>query len=579
MPRTSFHRLLLLVTIAGLLAGCAGRATPATPTAPTAAPTGVPAPTSTPAPTGAPTALPAEPVQPIRGRPTGTDGYSWWNDAVFYEIFVRSFADSGRDGVGDFNGIIEKLDYLNDGDPATTTDLGVTGLWLMPIHPSPSYHGYDVTDYYAVNPQYGTLQDFRRLLEEAHRRGIRVLIDLVINHSSRQHDWFQQSRSPDSPYRDWYRWLPADPGRAGWRASSNGAYYGYFDAGMPDLNYENPAVSAKMLDVVRFWLQDVGVDGFRVDGARYLIEEGDSLADSAATHAWYKDFHQFYKSLNPDALVVGEAWTDTTAAAKYVNGQEFDLVFDFDLARGFVKGVQLRQTADMRAALAINEKAFPPGQFAAFLTNHDQDRVASQLGGSVPRAKLAATLLLTAPGVPFIYYGEEIGMTGAKPDPLIRAPMQWNADEDAGFTTSSPWQPANADFPQINVAAQSDDPDSLLAAYRALIRARADHAALRVGATYRIKTGSPNVYAVLRASKNETILIVVNLSKKPLENVTLSLETGPLTGGQTYPLAPILASAAFAPITANGQGGFTDYLPLPVLPPESAFVLQLAAGG
>src|SRR5829696_4903720 len=177
-------------------------------------------PTSAPPPTAYPT-IASTPVQPVVGLPQGTDGYPWWNDAVFYEIFVRSFYDSDGDGVGDFNGITEKLDYLNDGDPNTNTDLGITALWLMPIHPSPSYHGYDVTDYYAVNPDYGTMDDFKNLLKEAHQRDIKIIIDLVLNHTSAQHPWFQSSLTSVGDYRDWYVWSETDPGNLGpWGAKA-----------------------------------------------------------------------------------------------------------------------------------------------------------------------------------------------------------------------------------------------------------------------------------------------------------------------------------------------------------------------
>src|SRR5574342_674378 len=287
-----------------------------------------PTPTVTLAPTLESTAAPS----PNEGR----EEFHWWNDTVFYEIFVRSFYDSDGDGIGDFNGITAKLDYLNDGDPNTTTDLGVTGLWLMPIHPSPSYHGYDVTDYYAVNPQYGTMDDFKRLLAEAHKRGIRVIIDFVLNHTSDQHPWFAASRDPNSPYRDWYVWSKTDPGTGGWRVAYSGFYYGSFGDTMPDLNYRNPAVAKQMEDVVRFWLKDVGVDGFRLDAAKYLIEEGTVIQNSDSTHSWYRQFRSFYRNLDPQAMTVGEVWDISPTAASYAEGDQLDLTFDFSLAAAFL---------------------------------------------------------------------------------------------------------------------------------------------------------------------------------------------------------------------------------------------------
>jgi alpha-amylase len=277
-------------------------------------------------------------VAPLNGLPQGTDGMPWWNDTVFYEVFVRSFKDSNGDGIGDFNGLIEKLDYLNDGDPATTTDLGVTGLWLMPIQPSPSYHGYDVTDYYTVNPQYGNMQDFRRLVDEAHQRGMRVTIDLVLNHTSSDNPWFVESQKLDSPYRDWYIWSQNNPGYLGpwsqnvWYSGDNGFYYALFWERMPDLNYRNPAVVQEMKKVANFWLGDVGVDGFRLDAAKHIVEEGKVQENTPANHAWWKEFRSAYKADNPQAMTVGEVWSSNDQAAKYVQGDELDLVFNFDMS-------------------------------------------------------------------------------------------------------------------------------------------------------------------------------------------------------------------------------------------------------
>ena len=251
-----------------------------------------------------PAAVPAAvpPVAPISGLPQGTDGYPWWNDSVFYEIFVRSFYDtSGGDGIGDLNGLIEKLDYLQD--------LGVTGLWLMPIHPATSYHGYDVKDYYSINPDYGTLDDFKRLLAEAKKRNIRVIIDFVLNHTSQEHPWFVASQDAQSPNRSWYVWSKTDPGQPHWHRAANGDYYyGFFGEHMPDLNYTNPEVTARMEDVARFWLQEIGVDGLRLDAAKYLVEEGTVVQNSDSTHQWYRNFRPEYKQYNPDAMTIGEVW-------------------------------------------------------------------------------------------------------------------------------------------------------------------------------------------------------------------------------------------------------------------------------
>lgn len=401
----------------------------------------------------APTPTPAELVTPTPAPiptlpPTGAAGFPWWNETIFYEIFVRSFYDSNGDGIGDLNGLIAKLDYLNDGNPQTHADLGITGLWLMPIHPSPSYHGYDVTDYYTVNPDYGTADDFRRLMEEAHKRGIRVISDFVMNHTSNKHPWFVQAQDPQSPYHDWYRWSESDPGGTGpwgqqvwYQTPSGDYYYAVFAKDKPDLNYANPAVREEMKNVARFWLEEMGVDGFRVDGARYLVEEeiGSKkvLADSEGNHAWYREFRTFYKGVNPNAITVGEIWTTNDTVAPYLQGDEFDLAFNFDLASAIVTSARNGEADAARISQAISLKLLPQNATATFLTNHDQNRLFSELGGDVDKAKRAATLLLTSAGTPFLYYGEEIGLAGEKPDEDLRLPMHWSDSANAGFSTGA----------------------------------------------------------------------------------------------------------------------------------------------
>ena len=248
-------------------------------------------------------------------------GDQWWNDRVFYEVFVRSFYDSDGDGIGDFNGLIEKLDYLNDGDPSTTGDLGITGLWLMPIFPSPSYHGYDVTNYREINPDYGTLNDFRHFLAEAHSRGIAVILDFPINHTSSQHPWFVESSNPESGYADWYVWEDEDPGYGGpwgqqvWHELDGRYYYGVFWGGMPDLDFENPDVTMEMVDVSRFWLEEVGVDGFRMDAIKYMVPDGRIQENTVQNLAWLEAYRDELGTIRPDVFVVGEVWDETTRIA------------------------------------------------------------------------------------------------------------------------------------------------------------------------------------------------------------------------------------------------------------------------
>ena len=534
-----------------------------------------------PAATPSPTPVTAEAITPVVGMPQGTDGYPWWNDTVFYEIFVRSFYDSDGDGIGDFNGIIAKLDYLNDGDPNTTADLGVTGIWLMPIHPSPSYHGYDVTNYWAVNPEYGSMDDFKRMISEAHKRGIRVIIDLVLNHTSSQHAWFVAAQDPNSPYRDYYIWSETKPdyigpwGQQVWYKRKSGYYYALFWEHMPDLNYNNPEVTTKMENVVRFWLDEVGVNGFRLDAAKHLIEEGALQANTESTHAWFAEFRPFYKSINPDALMIGEVWEDNVGVvASYVQGDQLDLTFDFGLAEAFVESARSGKALTVNGTLKLDYRILPRGQFAVFLTNHDQDRVMSQLRGEVNKAKAAASLLLTSPGVPFIYYGEEIGMEGQKPDEDIRRPMQWSAERHAGFSTNFPWRSPGPDWETYNVAAEMDDPNSLLSHYRSLIHLRNQHAALRVGDLYLIRTGNQAIFASLRLSHDEAVLIVINLGSEPVTGYSLLLESSALPAGQYLDL-PLMGEGPFADLTVGDSGNISGYMPLAEIPAYGTLIMQL----
>ena len=516
-------------------------------------------------PTPAPSPTPlAATLSSITLPPAGTDNDPWWNDTVFYEVFVRSFYDSNGDGTGDLQGLIAKLDYLRD--------LGVTGLWLMPIQPSPTYHGYDITDYYAVNPDYGTLADMKQLVNAAHQRGIRVIIDLVLNHTSDQNPWFTAALDPQSPYHNWYVW--SERGGPNWHKASNGLYYyGYFSDRMPDLNYTEPAVTAEMQKVVSFWLGNLGVDGFRLDAVKYLVENQAALENSPGTHAWLKDFRAFYKSLTPQALTVGEIWDKTALAASYAQGDELDLAFDFDLAGLMVSEARVARGDIFSKKLQAELALFPPGQVATFLTNHDQPRVASNLNDSLPQLKLAAATLLTSPGVPFIYYGEEIGMLGQKPDEDIRVPMQWSAEKNGGFSTAAPWRALNPDYLTKNVAAESANPASLLNFYRALIHLRNDHAALRVGAPFFVQADQPGIFSLLRVSQAEAVLTVINLSAKPIDAYTLSLAASPLKG--RYEPVALLDAEPLAELSVNVSGGFENYHPLKTLLPQSVFVIQL----
>ncbi len=495
----------------------------------------------------------------------------WWRSAVFYEIFVRSFYDTNGDGIGDLNGVTTRLDYLSN--------LGVNAIWLMPVQPSPSYHGYDVTDYYAVNPQYGTMDDLKRLLAEAHKRGMHVIIDLVINHTSSQHPFFLDAaaKGPGSKYYNWYIWsdtnqgrywhaLPADPSRY---------YFGIFCDCMPDLNYRNPEVTAEADKISAFWIKDVGVDGFRMDAAKHLIEDGTVVENTPETHEWLKGFYKFYKAQNPDAYVVGEVGSADASLVKTYAGAQLDQTFNFELARDFVDSAREGTSVPVNSGLVFAGQAMPDGNYASFLTNHDQDRVMSTLGGNVQEAKLAAFLLLTSPGTPYIYYGEEIGMQGVKPDEDIRRPMQWSADANAGFTTGTPWRAPAEDFKAVNVRAESASADSLLSFYRHLITARKAHRALQVGQLSAVNTGNPALFAAVRTSGGETLLVLVNLSSQPISEFELTGAAAGLNRG-SYTATDLLEPGRFADLKLGSDGQIASYRPLDTIPAYGMYILTFS---
>lgn len=568
-PLKTSQRIALLLLLCLALAACKPQATPLpAPTAPPAASTPLPTPTAAP-PT--PTAAPI-PMTP----PPGAEGLPWWNNTVFYEVFVRSFADSttgplANDGIGDLQGLIEKLDYLQS--------LGVSGLWLMPIMQSPSYHGYDITDYYTVEKDYGTNEDFKRLMVEAHRRGIRVIIDLVLNHTSSQHPWFTDAAQPGSQYRDWYIWANENPGYLGpwgakaWHLLGSQWYYGVFWEGMPDLNYRTPAVTEEMLKVTRYWLAEMGADGYRLDAIPYLIEKDRLLENTPDTHEWLRDFHKTVRAANPDAFTVGEVWKNTQIIADYVPDQ-VDTAFMFDLATGIADAINNR----MRGPVIVNTETilanFSAGQYATFLTNHDQNRIMTVLGKKADRAKLAATMLLTLPGVPFLYYGEEIGMTGMKPDEKLRTPMQWTAAANAGFSAAAPWQAVNSGYEQVNVETEAADAASLLNHYRKLIALRNEHPALRLGDLTLLDGENRTLVAFLRQSADETLLVVINLDEQPAGDYTFALASSKLTGKLTA--VELLNGAEAVPPALNAQGGFADYKPVAELAPRTGYLIRLA---
>ncbi|HEV7122533.1 MAG TPA: alpha-amylase family glycosyl hydrolase [Rhodanobacter sp.] len=438
---------------------------------------------------------------------------------VWYEIFVRSWVDTNGDGIGDLNGVTAKLDYLKS--------LGVSGIWLMPINPSPSYHGYDITNYEAINPQYGSMADFERLLAAAHQHGIKVIIDLVINHSSDQHPWFKAAQNPNDPHHDWYSW--ASPrtdlhalnatGSPAWDAAPNGQHYlGVFAPTMPDLNYDNPAVRREMIAIGRFWLRK-GVDGFRLDAAQHVYLNFDSQWNDPdvlrQNLAWWSQFMRGLDTVNPRVYVVGEVTQKTPEVLAPWFGV-LSAVFDFPLAKQLVESARIGQAGGLPGLLDRTTRDYhavtgKDGVDAPFLSNHDQERVMSQLHDNPGQMRVAAAMLLTLPGQPFIYYGEELGMRGDKPDPDLREPMRWY--RNAQGTGETHWKAFSAgDGANISVQAEQSDPHSLLARYRELIGWRRHISALRDGALVARELGNPQLVAWELSDPNADVLVVHNLS-------------------------------------------------------------------
>ena len=498
---------------------------------------------STPRATRAPTITPASPAIQT---PT------WFRDIVLYEIFPRSFYDSNGDGMGDLKGITAKLDYI--------ASLGVGAIWLTPIFASPSYHGYDTADYYKINPDFGTEDDLRELVREAHRRNLRVLLDYVVAHSSNQHPFFKDAYGNlKSQYADWFRWR--DPAHTRYESFASNDI-------MPTWNHDDPQVEKYLIDVAKYWMQ-TGIDGYRAD---YVLN---------VPHSFWKKLRAELKAIHPDFVLLAEAWTNALAIKPYYDN-EFDATFDFPLY-GDIQGshdkigtsilLGKRSPHVMEGTLAAEQVLYPPGaQRVVFLENHDTDRAMSQVNGNRSRAKLGAMLLLTLPGTPMIYYGGEIGMSGVKPSPPtddkpLREPMDWYAAESGtGMTT---WfKPAvrnNQASDGVSVEEQSGKADSLLEYHRALIALRNANSALRTGAFEKIELDSAaNVYAYLRQDSTAAFVVVLNFADAP---VAVTLDLG----------ATALADDRYAAINAlSKQVIHLDGLTLKLsLDATTGYVLQL----
>ncbi|MCX7679329.1 MAG: alpha-glucosidase [Spirochaetes bacterium] len=484
----------------------------------------------------------------------------WWKHGVIYHIYVRSFYDSNADGVGDIPGILEKIDYL--------TWLGVDAILLSPVNTSPMHDfGYDICDYRGIDPIFGTIDDFMRLLEEAHARNMRVIMDVALNHTSYLHPWFvESSSSRDNPKRDWYIWR--DPVKGGppnnWRSAflgsawewhpQTGQYYLHtFLKEQPDVNWRNPELEKAMFDELRFWL-DKGVDGFRLDVANYFVKDKlfrnnpfslNPISNQVEkynknrpeTHAVMRRLRQLVDSFDGDRMLVGEIFSyppgDSELSASFLGSgnDELHLAFDFSLlyrkwdARKFYKCIK-----NWYAVL-------PDGGWPCnVLSNHDQPRSFNRDKddeNSEKRARVAAMLLLTLWGTPFVYYGEEIGMknfrisrseladpAGKKFWPIYagrdcaRTPMQWSDEENAGFTKGKMWLPVSMDYKKVNVATQRCDPYSLLNFYRNLIAIRKQKKALTHGSWKALNKGHHGVLSYLRRFEDQTIFVVLNFTDR-----------------------------------------------------------------
>ncbi|HSE53363.1 MAG TPA: alpha-amylase family glycosyl hydrolase [Gemmatimonadales bacterium] len=513
---------------------------------------------------------------------SGPAAQSWTRGAVCYEIFVRSFADSDSNGVGDFNGLTSRLDYVNDGNPATQRDLGASCIWLMPVAESPSYHGYDVADYYALDREYGTVEDFKRFIAEAHRRGIKVLVDMVLNHASSEHPSFKAALADTaSPYREWYRFSPRPLGKGPWGMDAwhkspmrDEYYYGVFWSGMPDLNYQSAAVREEAKKVATFWLREMGVDGFRLDAIPYLTEEGSCLSGCPGTHAYLREYAAHIDSVAPGAYTVGEAWGKVDTVLPYYPDQ-LTSYFAFELADSLVSGVRYGSAVHVLRGFLRLQDTMPPHRWSPLLSNHDGARVMTMLGGDMAKARLAATLLLTLPGLPFVYYGEEIGMTGDKPDPRLRTPMQWRPGHGTGFTTGIPWQNAQPDSQTTTVEAQDTDSGSLLNLYRTLIHLRKSNDALAVGRLVPLSAESATVTAYLRREGDRAVLVVANLGDAPATALLLSGDPGTLPPGRYQP-RNLLGGPDGAVLEVGADGSVQGYQPVPgALGSRAILVLDL----
>ena len=469
----------------------------------------------------------AQDLGPVRAQPTSSRLAPGWQHGAFMEIFVRAYQDSDGDGIGDLRGLVARLDYLQE--------LGIKGLWLMPITASADHdHGYATTDFRRLELDYGSLEDLDLLLREAHRRGIGVIMDYVINHAAREHPLFQQAlRDPASPWRDWFVWQPTMPagwdiwGRNPWTETPVGSYFATFGPQMPDFNLRHPAVLDYHRSSLRFWLNR-GLDGFRLDAVPHLIEnDARRWNDQPQSRRLTRELQALIKRY-PRRHVVCEATANPRAyAAPGVCGS----AFAFGLEQQLIRAARGEADApEAIRAVADYFKSAPP-TMATMLANHDifaGARVWDQLGGDERRYKLAAASYLLLPGTPFIYYGEEIGQAGVPGlagDAPLRAPMSWSAGADDGFSRATPFRPAAPNAASHNVAAERADPGSLLNFYKAMLALRNGRPSIARG-RYAAARVQGQVLSFERRLGSERSLVVLNYDAAPQDLILRAVDLG-----------------------------------------------------
>ncbi|WP_347552758.1 alpha-glucosidase [Pseudalkalibacillus hwajinpoensis] len=513
---------------------------------------------------------------------------TWWKESVVYQIYPRSFNDSNGDGVGDIKGITEKLDYLKE--------LGIDVIWLSPVYQSPNDdNGYDISDYRAIMEEFGTMEDWEEMLHEVHQRGMKLIMDLVVNHSSDEHNWFEESRkSKDNPFRDYYIWKPGKDGKEpnNWESAFSGSVWDYdektdeyylhlFSKKQPDLNWENPTLRQEVYDMMQWWL-DKGIDGFRMDvinfiskvpglpdapnpnGKRY-VSGGDYFMNGPRIHEYLKEMNEKVLS-HYDVMTVGEMpGLDVADAQNYTadDRNELNMVFQFehvDLDSGDGKwDVQPLKLNDLKETFTKWQKGLEEaGWNSLYLNNHDQPRMVSRFGDDttyrVESAKMLATFLHTLQGTPYVYQGEELGMTNVhfdsieeykdietlnmyhekvdqdKEDPAkvmqaiykkgrdnARTPMQWDNTSHAGFTTGNPWIKVNPNYKEVNAKLAVTNPDSIYHYYKELIKLRKENPILVYGQYDLILEDHDEIYAYTRRYEGETILVILNFSDQKSE--------------------------------------------------------------